>query len=55
MIRRLLLLAAVATLGACADPAARIAAPDTAASRDGSAPLDCPDPRQNGSGQLTCP
>ena len=42
-----LTLAAVLALTACADPAARIAAPDEAAS------LDC-DPRQNGSGSLTC-
>lgn len=50
MIRKLKLLALMAALaltaGACADPAARIAAPDEAPS------VDC-DPRQNGSGNLT--
>jgi hypothetical protein len=43
---KLLTFAAVLALTACADPAARIAAPGEAASGD------C-DPRQNGSGNLT--
>jgi predicted small lipoprotein YifL len=47
MIRKALLLAAVITLGACADPAARIAAPDAAPSQECN--------RQNGSGSLDCP
>lgn len=48
MIRRLFLLTAFVALGACADPAERIAAPEVAASHD----EDC---RQNGSGNLDCP
>jgi uncharacterized lipoprotein YajG len=62
MIRKmLLLLAAVAALGACADPAARIAAPDAAPSQDeecrqnGSGSLVECECRQNGSGNLECP
>jgi hypothetical protein len=50
MTRKLLLLASLTPLGACADPAARIAAPDAAPSQDGT--VDC---RQNGSGDLDCP
>lgn len=46
MIRTMLVLAAVAGLAACADPAARIAAPAAAPGQDGE---DC---RQNGSGSL---
>jgi hypothetical protein len=55
MIRKALLLAAAITLGACADPAARIAAPDMAPSLDGggTGAVECN--RQNGSGNLDCP
>lgn len=62
-MRKILLLATVALLGACADPAARIAAPDAAPSQDGT--VDCRqhgsgslvecECRQNGSGNLDCP
>lgn len=55
MIRRALLLAAVLTLGACSDPAARIAAPDAAPSQDGGGTGVDECNRQNGSGNLDCP
>jgi hypothetical protein len=59
MIRNTKLLALFAVLaltaGACADPAAHIAATDAAASQDGggTGALECN--RQNGSGSLNCP